>query len=261
MFFHTMRLLLCVAIYSALPSLACHAQQFGDSPFGREAVDPVAGGFLMRDQQFEPAQFDTVQNAGFFSACNRCKNPWFVRLGVGVLIFGESGIFQADEVVVPGASIRISDETTFVFDIGYQLSPHWTVTFTSGVPPKLDLDGTGPFEGVSYGTTRYAPAVLALQRHFFLNPCASIYVGGGVNYTMQYESVDGLIQDLDIENNAAVVLQLGAERRLNNRVSLFADAKKVFYKTESFGSFGGAAIRGDVTAYATVLFFGVRYGF
>lgn len=212
-------------------------------------------------------RFDSCQSNQNVCVCSELQpccgsdNRWFLRFGVGVILFGESAELRANDMIVPGASILISDETTFVFDIGYELSPFWTATFTCGVPPRLDLDGTGPFAGVSYGTTRYAPAILALQRHFYLNPRASIYVGAGVNYTLQYESRDGLVQNLDIENNAAVVLQLGAERRLNERWSMFADAKKVFYKTEAFGEFNGAAIRADVVVNPTALYFGLRRDF
>ena len=189
------------------------------------------------------------------------RSPWFVRLGVGVLLFGESATLRINDTVVPGAGIDISDATTFAFDIGYQLSPLWSVTFSAGVPPRLDLDGTGVFEGASYGTTLFAPIALTVQRYFFVTRKTSIYVGGGINYNAQYESRDGLIQNLDIENDAAVILQLGVERRINNRISLFADAKKAFYRTQAFGNVGPAAVRADVTVNPTVLVFGLRYNF
>ena len=188
-------------------------------------------------------------------------NPWFVRFGVGALLFGESGTFTANDNVIPGAGLLISDEAIFAFDIGYQLSPKWTATISGGVPPKLDLDGTGPFEGISYGTTRFAPVVFALQRHFFINNCTSIYIGGGVTYIFQYETIDGLVENLDIDNNAGGVVQLGVERRINQKISLYADAKKAFYDTESFGNVGGAAVVGDITADSTALTFGIRYDF
>ena len=56
------------------------------------------------------------------------------------------------------------------------------------------------------------------------------------------------IQNLDIDNDAAVVLQLGVERRINNRISLFADAKKAFYRTQAFGNIGPVPVRADVTS-------------
>ena len=189
------------------------------------------------------------------------RSPWFVRLGVGILLFGESSTLRINDTVVPGAGLDISDETTFAFDIGYQLSPLWSVTFSGGVPPRLDLDGTGIFAGASYGTTLFAPVALTMQRYFLVTRKTSIYVGAGINYNAQYESKDGLIENLDIENDAAVVLQLGVERRLNHRISLFADAKKAFYRTQAFGNFGPATIRSDVTANPTVLAFGLRYNF
>jgi len=84
--------------------------------------------------------------------------------------------------------LDISDETTFAFDIGYQISPFWSVTFSAGVPPRLDLDGTGIFEGASYGTTLFAPIALTVQRHFYVTRKASIYVGAGINYNVMQQS-------------------------------------------------------------------------
>ena len=73
------------------------------------------------------------------------------------------------------------------------------------------------------------------------------------------------IQNLDIDNDAAVVfavvLQLGVERRINNRISLFADAKKAFYRTQAFGNIGPVPVRADVTVNPTILVFGLKYDF
>ncbi len=206
-----------------------------------------------------PCTDECVGDEYFQSTCEAAQSPWFVRLGVGVFLFGEGSTIRINDAVVPGAGMEISDAATFAFDIGYQLSPVWTATVSAGVPPKLDLNGTGPFAGASYGTTRFAPVALTVQRHFFVSPKSSVYVGGGVSYIAQYESRDGLVQNLDIENDAGAVVQLGAERRINNRFSLFADAKKVFYRTQAFGSAFGAPVRADVTVNPTILVFGVRF--
>ena len=229
---------------------------FGDH-FGGHPAAPLAAS----NQCLNCVPSEFVGEEFFRSPDEVARSPWFVRMGVGVLLFGESSTIRLNDSVVPGAGLDISDETTFAFDIGYQLSPHWSVTFSAGVPPRLDLDGTGVFEGVSYGTTLFAPVALTAQRYFFVTQKTSIYVGAGINYNAQYESKDGLIQNLDIENDAAVILQLGVERRINYRISLFADAKKAFYRTQAFGNVGPAAIRSDVTVNPTVLVFGLRYNF
>ena len=205
---------------------------------------------------------DELVGAEYFQSPDEvARNPWFVRMGVGVLLFGESSTLRINDVVVPEAGLDISNATTFAFDIGYQLSPFWSVTLSAGVPPRLDLDGTGIFAGASYGTTLFAPVALTAQRYFHVTRNASIYAGAGINYNAQYESKDGLIQNLDIENDAAVILQLGVERRINHRINLFADAKKAFYRTQAFGNSGPASVRSDVTVNPTVLVFGLRYNF
>jgi len=202
----------------------------------------------------------------YFQNNSNPDNPWFIRLGVGVLLFGEGSTIRANGQAIPGAGLDISDATTFAFDIGYQLSPVWSATLSGGVPARLDLTGTGPLANVPLGTTLFAPIALTLQRHFFVTQRTSIYVGGGINYNAQYESRDDFIQNLDIDNDAAVVLQLGVERRINNRISLFADAKKAFYRTQAFGNIGVAGggsvpVRADVTVNPTILVFGLKYDF
>ena len=231
---------------------------FGDH-FGSYATAPSAVGIQPCTSEYASSQ--CVGEEFFQSPDAIARSPWFVRLGVGILLFGEGSTLRINDTVVPGAGLDISDETTFAFDIGYQFSPRWSATLSGGVPPRLDLDGTGVFEGASFGTTLFAPVALTLQRYFYVTQKTSIYVGGGINYNAQYESRDGLIQNLDIENDAAVILQLGIERRINNRISLFADAKKAFYRTQAFGNVGPAAVRSDVTVNPTVLVFGMRYNF
>lgn len=246
--------LLLIAIFFCFQAMPCQAQEIGDGLITDNVVYCDADSMELVSEGFVE-NYDTYIEQGNYQA----RSPWFVRLGVATFLFGESATIAANEFVIPGASTRIGSETTFGFDIGYQLSPKWSATLSAGVPPKLNLDGTGPFEGLRYGTTRYAPIVFALQRHFLLNDRTSVYVGGGVNYTFHYETIDDFVQDLEVDDNVAAVVQLGVERRLNDRVSIFADAKKAFYETDAFGSVGGAPIRGDIKANPTILFFGLRY--
>lgn len=246
--------MLFIAISCALQALPCLAQDVGDCLITDDTVYSDADSVQFVDHGFAENYETYIEQDNYQN-----RSPWFVRLGVGTFLFGESATISAFGNPVPGASIRIDSETTFAFDIGYQLSPKWTATFTAGVPPKLDLDGTGPFEGLQYGTTRYAPIVFALQRHFLLTERTSVYVGGGVNYNFHYESIDGFVQDLDVDNDVAALVQLGVERRWNDRVSVFADARKAFYDTDATGNIGGIPISADITANPTVLFFGLRF--
>ena len=245
-----------------------NAQQLSHQPYAPDYSTPcnncLAGASALATPQastWDQQPDAQPVGANYFAEDQIADNPWFVRLGVAVILFGEGSTIRANGAVVPGAGVDISDATTFAFDIGYQLSPVWTATFSTGVPPKLDITGTGPFGGLPYGTTRFAPVALTLQRHFFVTPKTSIYVGGGINYNIQYKTIDGAIRNFDIDNDAAVVLQLGVERRINDRISLFADAKKAFYRTQAFGNLGPASIRTDVTANSTVLAFGLKYDF
>jgi len=150
MFRYKVRLLLCISILSLIQVKLCYAQDTEIGPWVGDVVYSDVCGTQLSPEEFAVDYTSNVEQSSFGGS-----SPWFVRFGVATFLFGESAVIRANGGVVPGASIRISDETTFAFDIGYQLSPRWTATLSGGAPPNLDLDGTGPFEGAQYVGARF----------------------------------------------------------------------------------------------------------
>lgn len=205
---------------------------------------------------------ESIGSEDYFQATGCRCNKWFFRGGVGVVLFGESARIESPTgSVIAGASATASDNTTFLFDIGYQVSPQWSITLTAGVPPETTVTGTGPLAGQVIGTARYAPAVLAVQRHFQISRCSTLYVGGGVNYTIFYETEDGLVTDLHIDNAVEGVIQAGIERKLRKNLGVYADVKKIWLDATADGFVGGTPSIVRLKLNPTVLNFGLTYRF
>ncbi|MEX3952920.1 OmpW family protein [Paraburkholderia sp. EG287B] len=85
---------------------------------------------------------------------------------------------------VPGSGAAVSDADTFAITATYFVTDHIAVETLLGVPPKLQLSGTGSLAALgNLGSARvWSPAILA-QYHFG-EPTARLrpYVGAGVTY-------------------------------------------------------------------------------
>ena len=218
---------------------------------------------------------DAGKDCGLTTSCKTscstdcCESPFFVRLGVGHAMFGESGSVFVGGTQVAGASISSEDNTTALFDIGFRLNPNWTAMISSGVPPESTIRGTGALGNQVLGTTFWAPAMLTFQRHLHIGQVfdgpilsnSSVYVGGGLAYTMFYQTKDGLVTDFDVNFAPSAVVQLGFEKRVTDHIGVFADVKKVFLETDATGLVGGTPTTAYVNLNPTVLTFGLSYHF
>jgi outer membrane protein len=188
------------------------------------------------------------------------ESGFFVRGGPAAVIFSPSAQISVGGVEVPGASVDIAADTTLTFDIGYRFNETFTATFTGGLPPHARIEGTGPLAGAVLGTTRYAPAVVAVQAHVPTGSAMSPYVGAGVNYTIFYDVADGVVEGLDVRNAFAPVLQAGLNYEMGG-FSFYADVKKIWLETEASGTVGGAPARAEVTADPLIAGLGMVYRF
>lgn len=117
------------------------------------------------------------------------------------------------------------------------------------------------------GHVTYAPIILSTQYHVPLGrrltilEDSSLYVGAGLNYTFFYETVDDTVRDLDVDDSVGSVVQLGFQKNFKNSLGAFAEVKRIFLETEATGTFGLAPVDADLTLNATVLNFGMTYGY
>ena len=207
----------------------------------------------------------SLTQSGFPKICESVEcgtSGWFFRGGPGTVIFGESARIESPTgTVISGASIEASENTTFLFDLGYQISEQWSITLTTGFPPETTISGTGPLLDQVIGNAHYVPTILAVQRHFSIGPCSTFYVGGGINYTIFYETEDGLFTDFHIDNAVEGIAQLGVERRLSQNFGLYADLKKIWLDVTATGQISSAPSIARLKFNPTLLNFGITYRF
>src|SRR3981189_658629 len=70
-------------------------------------------------------------------------NEWFVRVGVLEAIYNSSVRISTNAGGSPGASANVTNNTTVLFDLGYNPTPNTYIMFMAGIPPKPDINGTG----------------------------------------------------------------------------------------------------------------------
>ena len=190
---------------------------------------------------------------------------WWAHVGAARVDFREDVTLAVGGGVVPGASAKLSDETTLAVEVGYQFTPAWSASVLVGVPPTTKVTATGTAAPLGQlGEVRYGPLVFAGQYRFGDSGSVRPYVGAGAVYFMVLESKDGSMQRFDADSKWGSVLQAGVEVPLGERYGLFFDAKKMYLKTHATAvvpAFGGAPARAEVTRDPRVLHAGLNWRF
>jgi outer membrane protein W len=105
-------------------------------------------------------------------------NEWFVRVGVLEAIYNSSARISTNAGVIPGASANVTNNTTVLFDIGYDPTPNTYIMLMAGIPLKPDLNGTGTVSQLGkLGAVRYGPAILTAGYHIPIPGKLRPYVG------------------------------------------------------------------------------------
>lgn len=129
---------------------------------------------------------------------------------------------------VPNASIRTGDELTATLDLAYFLTPEWAIDGYAGIPPRANINGTGPLASLGrLAGTFYGPAVLALQYHAPGLGKFDPYVGIGVNYTMFIAHTDAALRNVKIENAFGTAFEAGMHYEIAPKWTLNLDVKYI----------------------------------
>ncbi|AUR01683.1 MULTISPECIES: OmpW/AlkL family protein [Roseobacteraceae] len=188
--------------------------------------------------------------------------PWSLRLGLAHIGFDESAQIGLGGTTVPGASFETDNDTTLTVSLGYRFNERFSVEGTVGLPPTAALTGTGPLAGVPLGEVTYGPATLTGLYHMPFANGLEAYVGGGVNYTIVFDTEDGTVSDFEVDNAWAPVLQVGLSGAIpDTRAAWFLDAKYIALETKARGTVGGAPATADITLNPTILTAGIAISF
>jgi outer membrane protein len=107
---------------------------------------------------------------------------------------------------VQNSNVSASNDTTAIFEVGYQFSPYFSTALTFGVPPTSKIKGVGSILGAGhFGSVSYAPAMLIGQYWLPVSDYVKPYIGAGVVYYSALRSKDGALQDLEVDNGWGAV--------------------------------------------------------
>ncbi len=165
---------------------------------------------------------------------------------------------------VPGGDIAIRPKPhpTFAVEIGYFITPNIAVSFTGGLPPKVNIEAAGTLAGLGrLGSTTYGPMTLTVHYHFTGFGRFQPYVGFGPTFMYVFRASDGLLTDLKINHAVGFAVQAGVDVMITQNWGAFVDVKKAYLRTRATGDLGGAPIRAKVKLDPLVLHAGVTYRF
>jgi outer membrane protein len=152
----------------------------------------------------------------------------------------------------PITNIAIRPVYTLALEAGYFVTPNIAIALSTGVPPIVHLKATGsPGAAASgsnlLGSVRAGPAMLLIQYHITQFGPIQPYAGIGVGYALNFGNIsDGILTNISVDQNFALILQAGADWMLTPNWGVFVDGKKAFLSTDA----QGFAVPGNVPVRA-----------
>ncbi len=191
------------------------------------------------------------------------NSPWTIDAGPVWLQQHIQATVEAPRgTPVPGASFAVNNVSTLGVDIGYDITPKWTARLTLGVPLNSTLHGTGTLGPLgSLGKLSYGPAVASITYQIGKFGVFQPYVGAGVAYLLVLSAHGEAVSNFKVDNAFGEALQIGTNIQLNKQWGLFVDVKKVFLKTNVYGTLGTTAAYTRASFNPLVIQTGVSYRF
>jgi outer membrane protein len=184
---------------------------------------------------------------------------WFVRAGIAQAHYNSSAKIAVDDAVISGGSARVTDNTTAIVDVGYDLSDKWTVMLTVGVPPRASVIGRGSVAQFGkLGSVRFGPALLTAVHRFPEWHGVRPYAGAGGAHLFILDTRDGAVTSLKAHDSWGFAAQGGVEYRLNRRWELFADYKRIWLRVDADGQLAGEPVKARVTLNPDLISAGIK---
>ncbi|MDB5438008.1 MAG: OmpW family protein [Caulobacteraceae bacterium] len=177
-----------------------------------------------------------------------------VRGGVADIRFDSGAKFTAAGAPLSGANLELSNETTAAFEFDYHLRPQVSLSLTFGVPPETNAEGRGtlaPFGRL--GSARFGTAVAQAKYHFAGMGHFQPWVGAGVTRMIIFDTTDGSVQNLKVDDAWGGAVQAGGEYMLNSRWGIYGSVSRLFLKTNGSASLGGIPISAKIDLNPTIV--------
>jgi outer membrane protein len=165
---------------------------------------------------------------------------WYARVGGLEALYHSGARIDTVAGTIPGASAKVSNSTTGIIDIGYDIAPSIFVMLMAGVPPRPRISGEGSAAALGeLGAVTYGPAVATVGYRIPVRESFQPYLGAGAAYAIILRNHDAAISNLNVHNNFGFALQAGGDYALSRRLQIFADVKQLWLSVNANGSLGG----------------------
>lgn len=167
---------------------------------------------------------------------------WLLRAGAGRLELDDTLSLTVGGAPFAGASLETDPHWTPVVQLGRRLNENFAVVATLGLPPEIDASGGGT--AAAFGKlaeVKYGPSALTVQYQPITNGWFRPYVGVGATYMIMFSTKDSILTNVEMENDIAPVVELGADLMVNDSYGFFIEAKKGWLETTATGNVSAAA--------------------
>ena len=177
------------------------------------------------------------------------ESPWLVRARAVHLNF-------ANDNSTPVTGLSVNNKTIPEVDVSYFFNKNVATELILTVPQSQTVYDTASGD---IGSFKHLPPTLTLQYHFTNFNGFKPYVGAGVNYT-RISTVNIANGAYTLDNHSyGAAYQFGVDIPLDKQWSLNVDYKKVYLKSNVYGSNGVSA--GTLKLDPGLLGVGVGYRF
>lgn len=196
------------------------------------------------------------------SQANAQSSNFYIRTDPAMLMLSEDAKIYAGGTRIPGASIGVDPHVTGTLEIGYSFTKNFSIGFTGGFPPSIDIDGKGTAAAFGkLGEVTYGPTALTAQYTFTNFGAIQPYVGVGPMFMFLFENKDSALTNLKVDPAIGAVVQAGIDFNVTDRWGLYVDVKKAYLRTSNTGSLGGMPISADVKLDPFVVGGGIKFRF
>lgn len=186
----------------------------------------------------------------------------FVRAGVTYIDLVDKGRIFADGVRDPGADYTTPKNYTPSLDVGYFVLPKVAVQLSGTYPATTSNIPAGSLAGLpNLGDDQFSIFTLTGTFHPLRGRTVSPYIGAGVGVQHVWKNTDVFATDLKIRDAFGAVVQGGIDFNINDRVAVFADAKKAFWDANASGNLGPTRITAVAQLDPILLTAGVTFRF
>lgn len=189
-------------------------------------------------------------------------HSFYIHAGIAGVSLSEGASIVLGGAPVPGGTISVKPQMTFIVELGYFITPNIAVSFTGGWPPRAQIHGAGTLAGFpKLGIATYGPMAATIHYHFSGMGRFQPYIGFGPTFLLSVRTQDRLITQAKLDNALGFAGQIGFNYMINEKWGLFFDVKKAYLRSKASGFIGAAPLSAKVKLDPLVVSTGIAYRF